>query len=82
MSHLDAATARMVWSALRSRLTGRTVLVTSSRVSFLADVDTILLFDNGRIVARGTHAELLTASPLYARLAEQEKLRDEVEEIG
>ena len=81
LSHLDAATARMVWSALRRRLTGRTVLVTSSRVSFLADVDTILLFENGKIVARGTHAELLGTSPLYARLAEQEKLRDEVEEI-
>jgi ATP-binding cassette subfamily B protein len=82
LSHLDAATARAVWSALRTRLAGRTVLVTSSRVSFLADVDTILLFDNGRIVARGRHAELLTSSPLYARLAEQEKLRDEVEEIA
>lgn len=82
LSHLDAATARIVWSALRTRLAGRTVLVTSSRVSFLADVDLILLFENGRIVARGTHAELLTASPLYARLAEQEKLRDEVEEIA
>jgi ATP-binding cassette subfamily B protein len=81
LSHLDAATARSVWSALRFRLAGRTVLVTSSRVSFLADVDMILLFDNGRIVARGRHAELLTSSPLYARLAEQEKLRDEVEEI-
>ena len=82
LSHLDAATARLVWSALRTRLAGRTVLVTSSRVSFLADVDLILLFENGRIVARGTHAELMTSSPLYARLAEQEKLRDEVEEIG
>jgi ATP-binding cassette subfamily B protein len=82
LSHLDAATARTVWSALRTRLAGRTVLVTSSRVSFLADVDQILLFDNGRIVARGRHAELLNSSPLYARLAEQEKLRDEVEEIA
>jgi ATP-binding cassette subfamily B protein len=81
LSHLDAATARTVWSALRTRLAGRTVLITSSRVSFLADVDQILLFDNGRIVARGRHAELLNSSPLYARLAEQEKLRDEVEEI-
>jgi ATP-binding cassette, subfamily B, multidrug efflux pump len=58
------------------------VLVTSSRVSFLADVDLILLFENGRIIARGSHAQLLNASLLYARLAEQEKLRDEVEEIA
>lgn len=82
LSHLDAATARTVWSALRRRLNQRTVLVTSSRVSFLADVDIILLFENGSIVARGNHAELLNSSPLYARLAEQEKLRDEVEEIA
>jgi ATP-binding cassette subfamily B protein len=82
LSHLDAATARAVWGTLRSRLAGRTVLVTSSRVSFLADADQILLFENGKIVARGRHAELLSTSPLYARLAEQEKLRDEVEEIA
>lgn len=82
LSHLDAATARTVWSALRNRLTGRTVLVTSSRVSFLADTDTILLMENGEIVARGRHGELLNSSPLYARLAEQEKLRDEVEAIA
>jgi ATP-binding cassette subfamily B protein len=82
LSHLDAATARTVWSALRTRLADRTVFITSSRVSFLVDVDIILLFENGRIVARGRHAELLATSPLYARLAEQEKLRDEVEEIA
>jgi ATP-binding cassette, subfamily B, multidrug efflux pump len=82
LSHLDAATARTVWSSLRRRLAGRTVLVTSSRVSFLVDADIILLFENGSIVACGRHAELLATSPLYARLAEQEKLRDEVEEIA
>jgi ATP-binding cassette subfamily B protein len=82
LSHLDAATARIVWGALRTRLAGRTVLVTSSRVSLLADVDLILLFENGRIIARGSHAQLLETSLLYSRLAEQEKLRDEVEEIA
>lgn len=82
LSHLDAATARTVWESLSHRLQGRTLLITSSRVSFLTAADQILLFENGRIVARGRHAELLATSPLYGRLAEQERLRDEMESIA
>jgi len=82
LSHLDAATARMVWQELRRHLAGRTVLIASSRITLLAEADLVVVLDEGRIVARGRHAELLVSSPLYARLAEQERLRDELEGLA
>ena len=78
-SHLDAATARRVWAALRRRLKGRSVLLVSSRVSLLAGADRILVLDRGRLVESGDHAALLAADGLYARLQRREQLQDALE---
>ncbi|WP_305883909.1 ABC transporter ATP-binding protein [Crossiella sp. SN42] len=72
---LDEATAALdpdseaaVQDALSTLVTGRTVLVIAHRLHTIATADQILVLDNGHLVERGTHPELLARSGLYARL--------------
>jgi ATP-binding cassette subfamily B protein len=81
-SHLDAATARKVWQALRPLLRNKTVLLVSARVSLLEMADDIVLLDQGRVAEQGTHAELLALEGRYARLLEQERLQQELEGLA
>jgi len=67
-AHLDSESEVAVQRALKSALSGRTSLVIAHRLSTIREADQILVVDNGRIVERGTHAELLAASGLYADL--------------
>jgi len=68
-SALDAESERMVQLALERLMAGRTVLIIAHRLATVRHADRIAVMDGGRIVAAGPHAELLDASPLYARLA-------------
>ena len=54
--------------ALRTALAGRTSLVIAHRLSTITGADLILVIADGRVVARGTHAELVAAGGLYAEL--------------
>ncbi len=67
-AHLDSESESAVQRALDTALHGRTSLVIAHRLSTVRDADTILVVDDGRIVQRGTHAELLAAGGLYAEL--------------
>jgi ATP-binding cassette subfamily B protein len=78
-SHLDAATARQVWQAMRPLLRDKTVLLVSARVSLLEMADDIVILDQGRVAEQGSHAELLALEGRYARLLEQERLKQELE---
>ncbi|MEV6925744.1 ABC transporter ATP-binding protein [Dactylosporangium sp. NPDC051485] len=67
-AHLDSESEAAVQRALAEALTGRTALVIAHRLSTIRDADQILVVDEGRIVERGTHDELVLAGGLYAEL--------------
>ena len=68
-SALDAESERLVQAALETLKAGRTTLVIAHRLATVVNADRIAVIDNGRIVATGTHQQLLDSSPLYAHLA-------------
>jgi ATP-binding cassette subfamily B protein len=67
-SALDSANERAIQEELRSAARGKTALVIAHRLSTVADAHEILVMEHGRIVERGTHAELVSSGGRYARM--------------
>jgi ATP-binding cassette subfamily B protein len=68
-SSLDAESERYVQQALEHLMQGRTTVIIAHRLATILKADRIVVLDQGRIAAIGTHAELLKSNELYARLA-------------
>ncbi|TAL07539.1 MAG: ABC transporter ATP-binding protein [Chloroflexota bacterium] len=67
-SALDTVSERLIQAALEKLERGRTTIAIAHRLSTILRADRILVYDRGRIVERGSHAQLLAANGLYARL--------------
>lgn len=65
---VDTETERLIQLALERLMEGRTSFIIAQRLSTVRMADQILILEEGRITARGTHRELLESSPLYARI--------------
>jgi ATP-binding cassette subfamily B protein len=72
LSAVDAETEAEIQQRLEDFLEGRTVVIVSSRVSAVREAEQIAVLDAGRVAELGTHAELVAAGGLYARLAREQ----------
>jgi ATP-binding cassette subfamily B protein len=68
-SALDTESEHQVQQALHELMKNRTTVIIAHRLSTILHADTIAVLDRGRLVAHGTHAELIQSCPLYQRLA-------------
>ena len=75
-SGLDAESERLVFEGLDRLLSGRTTFVISHRLTTIRNADLILVLDQGGIVERGTHDELLARNGLYASLQRVQRPED------
>lgn len=75
-SSVDTVTEYQIQRALDKLMAGRTSFVIAQRISTVRRADQILVLDKGRIVARGTHEELLENSPIYAEIFASQLVKD------
>jgi ATP-binding cassette, subfamily B, heavy metal transporter len=79
-SALDSNTEREIQDALDRVSKDRTTLVIAHRLSTVVNADEIIVIDEGRVVERGTHAELLAHGGLYAGMWNQQREAEEARE--
>ena len=78
LSAVDTATEEQILRNLRSVFRGRTVFLVSHRISTVKEADLILVLDQGSILERGTHAQLIAHGGLYAELHQRQLLEEEL----
>ncbi|HIJ90992.1 MAG: ABC transporter ATP-binding protein/permease [Desulfobulbaceae bacterium] len=75
LSAVDLETEQEIIAGLAAYLPGRTCLVVSHRIAPLRDAVRIMVFEEGRLLAQGNHAELLATSPFYRTMYTQQQMR-------
>ena len=73
-SSLDSVAEVQIQDTMKRLLKGRTAILIAHRIATIQDADEIIVLDEGKIVARGTHEELMQASHLYATLCELQSI--------
>lgn len=77
-AHLDSENESLVQAALKVALAGRTSLVIAHRLSTIAHADQVLVLENGSIVERGTHDDLIAKNGLYYDLYQKQNLQNDL----
>lgn len=80
LSAVDTHTADEILQELRPLMTGRTTLMVAHRIDSIRHAEQIIVLDAGRVVEQGRHQDLIEADGLYARLYEQQKLRESMQQ--
>lgn len=80
-SSVDAQTEKNILAELVDYMQGRTSIVITHRLSAIRNFDMILVIDNGRVVERGMHEELMAKAGLYRRLVERQAIEEELENL-
>ena len=80
LSAVDTHTEEAILKRLRGVMRQRTTILVAHRISTVRDADLILVLDDGRVVERGTHAELVALGGLYAGLHRKQLLEEALEE--
>jgi len=78
LSAVDARTEATILNALDRAGEGRTLILVTNRIAAAARTEQIVVLDAGKVVERGTHAELKAGGGLYARLAQRQALEEEL----
>jgi ATP-binding cassette subfamily B protein len=82
LSAVDTHTEERILGSLRRLRAGRTVVIVSHRISSIKDADQIVVLDEGRVVERGDHEQLMRTDGFYAELYRRQALEDELEDIA
>jgi ATP-binding cassette subfamily B protein len=81
LSSVDAQTEAEILHGLKAILKDKTCLIISHRISAVKEADEILVLDEGKIIERGNHDELVRRGGVYAELYQQQRLSEELEQI-
>ncbi|MGE5304843.1 MAG: ABC transporter ATP-binding protein [Alphaproteobacteria bacterium] len=81
LSSVDAQTEAEILHGLKSIIKEKTCLIISHRISAVKEADEIIVLDQGKIVERGNHDELVQRGGIYADLYQQQRLTEELEQI-
>jgi ATP-binding cassette subfamily B protein len=81
LSSVDAQTEAEILHGLKAIIKEKTCLIISHRISAVKEADEILVLDEGKIVERGSHDELVRRGGVYADLHQQQQLTEELEQI-
>ncbi len=79
LSAVDARTEARILEAIDKQARQRTLLLITHRVAAASRCDSILVLDHGRVVEKGTHAELAAAGGIYSKLVEEQRLESELD---
>jgi ATP-binding cassette subfamily B multidrug efflux pump len=82
LSAVDARTERGILEAIDRQRAQRSVLLVTHRVAAAARCDHIVVLEQGRIIEQGTHAQLCTAGGLYSVFHEEQRIEQELEQLG
>jgi ATP-binding cassette, subfamily B, multidrug efflux pump len=82
LSAVDAKTEQAILGAIERQAERRTVVLVTHRVAAAARCDSIVVLDQGKVIERGTHEELIAQKGLYAAFAEEQKMATELDLLG